>query len=72
MYLEYALFYLLGIVVGYLIFRLWQHIKSAYGVLRIDDKTDPDKKIYRFEIDDLNVLDYKDHVMLDIKRDSRK
>lgn len=67
MWLYCLIFGIAGAIVGFLGATLIDLSKSSYGVLRIDD-TDPDKKLYRFEINDLKTLDKHDRITLKITR----
>lgn len=67
MWLYCLIFGIAGAIVGFLIATLIDLSRSSYGVLRIDD-TDPDKKLYRFEINDLKTLDKHDRITLKIAR----
>jgi hypothetical protein len=67
MWLYCLIFSIAGAIVGFLVATLIDLSKSSYGVLRIDD-TDPDKKLYRFEINDLKTLDKHDRITLKITR----
>lgn len=57
----------LGIVLGSLATIFIGRAISSHGVLRIDN-TNPEKKLYSFEIDNLEVLDRKNHITLKITR----
>lgn len=67
MWLYCLIFGIAGAIVGFLVATLIDLSKSSYGVLRIDD-TDPDKKLYRFEINNLKTLDKHDRITLKITR----
>lgn len=55
-----AAVFLFGVVIGVLLDR----IRTA-GTLRIDH-SNPDKDVYRFEINDLDSLNKKKHIVLTI------
>ena len=55
-----AVAFLIGMIVGYFCFK-----KKPEGTLRIDH-SNPEKDIYRFEIDDLDKLNSKTRVVLNI------
>ena len=57
-----AICFLCGIIVN----ELLQYLKKCYGVLRID-QTDPEKDMYRFEIDNLDDLSKKRYIVLKIE-----
>lgn len=67
MWIYCLIFGISGAIVGALAATLVHLSMSSYGVLRIDD-TDPDKKLYRFEINDLKTLDKYDRITLKITR----
>ena len=54
-----------GFVLGIAVTLFVQSIRTVYGVLRIDKKN-PEKELYRFDIDDLEVLDKKKRIVLKI------
>lgn len=57
-----AICFLCGIIVN----ELLQYLKKCYGVLRID-QTDPEKDMYRFEINSLDELSKKRYIVLKIE-----
>lgn len=67
MWIYCLIFGIAGAIVGALAATLMHLSRSSYGVLRIDD-TDPDRKLYRFEINDLKTLDKHDSITLKITR----
>lgn len=62
--MEYLLI-LLGVFVGSIVTLIVEHIRSAHGTLRIDH-TDPEKDIYRIEINNLDELSKKKQAILSI------
>lgn len=56
-----AIAFLSGILVDHLIYNL----RKAYGVLRIDHSSS-EKDVYRFEIDNLDVLSKKKFIVLKV------
>lgn len=66
--MEFLLF-LGGLFIGIGVMGLIHLIKSGSGVLRIDH-SNPEKDIYRFEIDDLDKLNKKSHIELKIDHDA--
>lgn len=58
---------ILGIVLGSLATIFIDRAMPSHGVLRIDN-TNPEKKLYSFEIDNLEVLDRTKHIILKITR----
>lgn len=67
MWLYCLIFGIAGIIVGVLATILIDIAKSSHGLLRIDN-TNPEKKLYSFEIDNLEVLDHADSITLKITR----
>lgn len=64
-------FLLGGLLIGSVFFNIAciAYIKHTYGTLRIDH-SDPEKDIYRFEIDDLDALSKKKKVILAVDNDA--
>ena len=62
---EMLIGYILGILVYAVVNTIWTIIASARGTLRIDH-TNPEKDLYRFEIDNLEQLSKKKYVRLSI------
>lgn len=60
---------LAGIIVGCVIMHFVHKIQSKAGILRIDH-SNPEKDIYRFEIEDLDSLASKKYVVLKIDHDA--
>ena len=58
-------FFIAGACVGVIVYALMQRIFAAHGTLRIDH-SNPEKDLYRFEIDDLEKLNSKSYVELKI------
>lgn len=60
-------FILGGLLTGSLIFNVAciAYLSRTYGTLRID-RSNPEKDIYRFEVDDLDVLSRKKRVILKV------
>lgn len=54
---------LAGLIVGFCLANLVK--RSATGILRID-RSNPEKDLYRFDIDDLDALDKQKYVKLKI------
>ena len=65
MTLEIVIAIAIGVLLGSILTGLFYHFSNAHGILRIDN-SDPDKKLYRFEIDNLGDLDDVSHVTLKI------
>ena len=62
--MEYVLF-MLGICIGALIMCIIHNHRAGTGVLRVDH-SDPNKDLYRFEIDELDKLDKKKRLNIKI------
>ena len=62
MVFKFALIFFLGVLLGVIIKSL---IKTSVGTLLID-KNNPDKDLYRFVIDDLDILDNKKYITLKV------
>ena len=58
-------FLIIGAIMGASTYALMQRIFVAHGILRIDH-SNPEKEVYRFEIDDLDKLNKKSYVELKI------
>lgn len=69
MTLEIMIAVVVGVLLGSILSNLFYHLSNAHGILRIDN-SDPDKKLYRFEIDNLGDLDNASHVTLKIDHDA--
>lgn len=61
--------FIVGILVGMVIAVIIYTACKTAGVLKIDH-TNPDKDIYRIEIDDLSKLDHKSRIILKIDHDA--
>lgn len=59
------MFFIVGGLVGSIMYAIMQGIFVAHGTLRIDH-SDPEKDVYRLEIGDLNKLNRKSYVELKI------
>ena len=59
------LFFIIGVVVGAIISFIINSLKKSYGVLKIDT-SDPAKDKYRIYIDDLDKLNKKERLLLNI------
>ena len=59
------IFFILGIIAGLATAGLYLTLTSATGVLRID-RSNPNKDRYRFDIDDIDILNRKKRVLLSI------
>ncbi len=55
----------IGVCIGAIVYALLQRIFVAHGTLRIDH-SNPEKDIYRFEIDNLDKLNKRAYVELKI------
>lgn len=61
--MEWAFF--IGALFGSIVYAIIQYVNVAHGTLRIDH-SDPEKDVYRFEIDNLDKLNKKYYVELKI------
>lgn len=59
------LYFTVGVIVGSIICTLWQHVIMGHGTLRIDH-SNPEKDIYRLEIDNLDQLDRKSRLYVKV------
>ena len=67
--MEYILLAAAGAVVGSIITVIVYSIRTTTGTLRIDH-TNPEKDIFRFDIDDLDILTRKKRIVLKIDHDA--
>lgn len=63
--MDHYIWFLIGIVIGSIVSNIIFYIRTGSGTLRIDH-SNPDKDLYRFEIDDLDKLDSQKKVLLKI------
>lgn len=64
--------FVLGIIVAFVfgaIIDILEHLRTARGMLRIDH-SNPEKDVYRIEIDDLDDLAKKSRVVLKVDHDA--
>lgn len=59
------LYFTIGVIVGAIGYAICNRMFVAHGTLRIDH-SNPEKDVYRFEIDDLEKLNKKAYVELEI------
>ena len=57
--------FIIGAIIGAIIYAVMQKIFVAHGILRIDH-SDPEKDLYRFEIENLDKLNKRSYVELKI------
>lgn len=62
--MEYLIIFV-GCFVSSIVTLIITHLTSAHGTLRIDH-SNPEKDVYRIEIDDLEALSRKKRVILDV------
>lgn len=55
----------LGVFIGALVRSIVRHIRTGYGILHIDH-SDPEKDLFRFEIEDLADLNTKSVIKMKI------
>lgn len=65
MTIEFLITHAISLVLGSIITNLIFYIRSASGTLKIDH-TNPEKDVYRIEIDDLDKIDNKKNIVLRI------
>lgn len=58
-----------GIIFGIGVMLLYMVLKTAFGTLRIDHHN-PEKDVYRFEIDDLDKIKSRKRVVLKVDNDA--
>jgi hypothetical protein len=63
--MEFLLWSAIGCIVGSIVTSVIFYVRCHYGTLRIDH-SDPEKDIYRFDVDDLDKLSKKKRIMLKI------
>ena len=59
------LYFTIGVIVGAIINSLWLHLLTGHGTFRIDH-SDPEKDIYRLEIDNLDQINRKNRLYVKI------
>lgn len=69
-FLNVALILAFGIIVGSIVTNVIMLWRTSYGVLRIDSKSDPDKDLYRIELNDLDSVSKKKRIMLRVDSDA--
>lgn len=65
MTIEFLIAHAIGLVLGSIITNLIFYIRYASGTLKIDH-TNPEKDVYRFEIDDLDKIVNRKNIVLRI------
>ena len=61
--------FILGVIVGATVSTIFNCVRTTYGTLMIDT-SDPEKDLYRIQIDELDNLDKKHRIVLDIDRNA--
>lgn len=54
-----------GCFISSIVTLIFMHLTSAHGTLRIDH-SNPEKDVYRIELDNLDALSHKKRVILDV------
>lgn len=67
---ELIIAFLLGMVIGVFIMNIIIALQKTNGVLRIDH-SNPERDRYLFEIDDLESIDKKTRIVLDIDHEAK-
>lgn len=63
--MEYLFWSALGVITGSIVTHIIWFIRSAFGTLRIDH-SNPEKDVYRFEVNDIDILSKKRQIVLKI------
>lgn len=67
--MSWYLWFVIGIIVGVIVTGVFSAIlvkvRTSYGTLKIDH-SNPEKDIYRFDVDDLDGLSKKKHITLKV------
>ena len=67
--MSWYLWFVIGIIVGVTVTGIFSAIlvkvRTSYGTLKIDN-SNPEKDIYRFDVDDLDGLSKKKHIILKV------
>ena len=61
--------WVIGVVVGIIITSVFWIVRSGHGVLNID-RTDPNKDVYRLDINDLDGMAKKKHILLKVNKNA--
>lgn len=61
--------FILGVIVGATVSTIFNCVRTSYGTLMIDT-SNPEKDLYRIQIDELDTLDKKHRIILDIDRNA--
>ena len=56
---------LLGVLIGSIISNVAFYIRTASGVLKVDH-SNPEKDVYRIEINEFDAFDYKKRILLKV------
>lgn len=67
MWYQYLMCIISGFIMGYSVAISYILLKSSHGILRISNEN-PEKKLYSFEIDDLEALEHTNRIILKITR----
>lgn len=67
--MEYVWLFVAGVVAGVIATIIVYSIQTKHGTLRIDH-SNPEKDVFRFDIDDLDILTKKKRIVLRIDNDA--
>lgn len=68
--MEYFIGYIVGVVTYAIISTIMELIRSAWGTLTVD-RSNPEKDVYKLNIDDLDSLNVKKRVILRVVRNNK-
>lgn len=67
--IEYLIISGIGAIVGLIMVNIYHYMHTSSGTLRIDH-SNPDKDVYRLELDDLDNLSKKKRIVLHVDNDA--
>ncbi len=67
--IDHVLMLLIGFIGGLLAVRAWIYCDSGKGTLKIDS-SNPEKDVYRFDIDKFEDLETKSQIIMKIERNA--
>lgn len=63
--IEHLIISCIGVIIGSIVANIYHYMHTSSGTLRIDH-SNPDKDVYRIELDDLDNLSKKKRIVLQI------
>lgn len=63
--IEYLIISSIGAIIGSIVVNIYHYMRTSSGTLRIDH-SNPDKDVYRIELDDLDNLSKKKRIVLQV------